>query len=112
MALSWDDQLNDLLSQSTTDSEAIEVAEACRTESDDECGASSVWWAPLLKSHLCERPAAEPAHDRPETQVLKLVSACCGYCSEAETLQAGDNREIPARPHVDSTDMMAVKLAG
>ena len=87
MALSWEDQLLDFLSQSTEDSEAIEVADACRTESDDEQETANVWWVPLLKSHLAaHQPPSPTSHQRDK---VKVVSACCGCCSEAECFQAG-----------------------
>ena len=85
MATTWDDQLDGLLSQSSNDSSAIEVAEACRTESDSDNESASVWWAPLLKSHLSSHATPEQGRH----QSINVVSACCGCCSEAECLQAG-----------------------
>ena len=85
MSLTWDDQLDGLLSQSSSESSAVEVAEACRTESDSDSETPSVWWAPLLKSHLSSHASSCQSRCQP----INVVSACCGCCSEAECLQAG-----------------------
>ena len=80
---SWDDKLDEILSQVRSEDEEISMAEACRTQSDDEADMCNLWWVPLLKGHL-------DAHPQPHSreQPIRVVSSCCGCCSEAECLQA------------------------
>lgn len=84
---SVEDLIGDLEAQLSQESEEADVAEACRSSSDDEVAgdeippAATTWWVNSILQHTSEYVQPKCLHP------LKLISACTGACAEGNVLE-------------------------